>query len=428
MIPEVNLTELYKIQNKDEQLRYNEGFKKYVFNALLSDKIGARRKIPDSRHHLCFNQTYSHLLPQASIIICYYNELASVIIRMINSILDRTPRDLLKEILLIDDHSEPEYEATNYIKAYAKENWPDNIKFLRTTKNEGLIRARVFGANIASADVIVFLDSHCEVNEGWLEPLLDRIKEKRTRIVCPAIDIINADNMAYIPAPLAKGGMNWGLTFVWNYPERGYFDDPQNYVRPLKSATMAGGLFAVDKDYFNKLGQYDKGMEIWGAENVEISIRIWLCGGELEIIPCSRVGHIFRRTRPYGIHSDTQGKNAYRAAMVWLDEYKENFFKARPHYRNKDPGDLSEMMALKERLQCKPFNWFLKNIYPILKPNNDLKGAAEIYRKKNTDWDKSKLYKIELYGTNLCLACKNESNKLDKKAIIILQRCFRMSY
>lgn len=63
-------------------------------------------------------------------------------------------------------------------------------------------------------------------------------------------------------------------------------------------------------------------MEIWGAENVEISIRIWLCGGELEIIPCSRVGHIFRRTRPYGIHSDTQGKNAYRAAMVWLDEYK----------------------------------------------------------------------------------------------------------
>lgn len=66
--------------------------------------------------------------------------------------------------------------------------------------------------------------------------------------------------MAYIPAPLAKGGMNWGLTFVWNYPERGYFDDPQNYIRPLKSATMAGGLFAVDKDYFNKLGQYDKGM------------------------------------------------------------------------------------------------------------------------------------------------------------------------
>lgn len=49
-----------------------------------------------------------------------------------------------------------------------------------------------------------------------------------------------------------------------------------------------------------------------------------MCGGELEIIPCSRVGHIFRRRRPYGGPSgqDTLLHNSLRVAHVWMDEYK----------------------------------------------------------------------------------------------------------
>jgi len=49
-----------------------------------------------------------------------------------------------------------------------------------------------------------------------------------------------------------------------------------------------------------------------------------MCGGTLELIPCSRVGHVFRRRRPYGSPTgeDTMTRNSLRVAHVWLDEYK----------------------------------------------------------------------------------------------------------
>lgn len=64
------------------------------------------------------------------------------------------------------------------------------------------------------------------------------------------------------------------------------------------------------------------GMDVWGGENIEMSLRIWMCGGELEIVPCSRVGHIFRRRRPYAERNDSSSRNSVRVAKTWLDGFK----------------------------------------------------------------------------------------------------------
>ncbi|XP_057380464.1 putative polypeptide N-acetylgalactosaminyltransferase 9 isoform X2 [Daphnia carinata] len=356
----------------------DDGWQKNAFNQYVSDMISVHRTLPDPRDDRCKEPgRYLTTLPATDVIVCFHNEAWSVLLRTVHSIMDRSPAHLLKEIILVDDFSDMDHVKApleNYMAQYPK------VKIVRLPKREGLIRARLLGLEHATAPVVTYLDSHCECTEGWLEPLLDRIARNTSFVVTPIIDVIDDSTFQYHYGPgVAVGGFDWNLQFNWHAIPEHEKKRRQHTADPAYSPTMAGGLFSIDREFFKKLGTYDDGFDIWGGENLELSFKTWMCGGTLEIIPCSHVGHIFRKRSPYKWRTGVNvlKRNNVRLAEVWLDEYSEYYYQRIGHDRG-DYGDVSSRKRLREELGCKSFKWYLDNIFPELFIPGDAVASGEV--------------------------------------------------
>ncbi len=312
-------------------------------------------------------------LPKQSVIICFVDESWSALLRSVWSVLNRTPRETIEEILLVDDGSSAEWlggVGVPKLRSYIESDFPKDVKIkvITSDKRLGLIRARLLGASKAVGPVLTFLDSHIECNQRWAEPILQIIGQNRKTVVTPVIDTIEFKTMAhaaYSQRVPAVGTFSWTMDFSW---KGGEIKPGDKLTDPVDSPTMAGGLFSIDRDYFYEIGSYDELMDGWGGENLEMSFRIWQCHGRLVTAPCSHIGHIFRESHPYSIPGttihDTFTRNSIRVAEVWMDEYKDYFYATRPGLRKIDFGDVTDRRALRDKLQCKPFRWYMNSLLP----------------------------------------------------------------
>uniref|UniRef100_A0A1B0GIA1 Putative n-acetylgalactosaminyltransferase n=1 Tax=Lutzomyia longipalpis TaxID=7200 RepID=A0A1B0GIA1_LUTLO len=341
--PILNLSQSDFIGNSDQL----PAFEEHYFNLTASNFLSSGRAIPDTRPPRCRTKEYVlNAKKNVSVIVAFHNEAKSALLRTISSVINRTPPDLLHEIILIDDFSRNELNANILV------NIP-KTKLYRNAEREGLIRSRKIGALKASAEYIVFLDSHCEVNVGWIEPLIDRLS-------------YNPGALYKATSTNLKAGFDWSLRFKWIPRSDEELQTNHDETSSFASPTVYGGIFLISRMWFHQLGGFSSDLEIWGGESLEISLKAWMCGGQVEIAPCSRVGHVFRKKHPYDFpHGSTHTflRNSKLIAENWLEEYKHFFYFARPNAQGIKIKGNTDVGILKEKLQCRTFSWYLQTVF-----------------------------------------------------------------
>ncbi|XP_050098600.1 putative polypeptide N-acetylgalactosaminyltransferase 9 [Anopheles aquasalis] len=346
----------------------NASMKRYGLNEYASDLVSIHRRLPLSPDPWC-QHSVAHNLPRTSIVVVFYNEAWSVLVRTVHSVLHHSPSHLLHEIILVDDCSSLPHLKTQ-LKEYF-ERYP-KVRIIRAARRMGLIKARVLGAKMATTEVLTFLDAHVECAEGWLEPLLDQVARNETTVAVPTIDKIDPLDLHVNTniTLLLAGAFEWDLNFGWCERKQLH----KRYAHPLEpfdTPAMAGGLFTIRRSFFERLGWYDQGFDIYGMENIELSFKTWMCGGQLLTVPCSRVGHIQKQGHPYIQNSkrDVHLYNSIRLAEVWMDEYKRIVFDVNgvPHYSEELFGSVAARKRFREQAGCKPFRYYLQTVFPELK-------------------------------------------------------------
>eukprot|EP00041_Stephanoeca_diplocostata_P027479 m.756030 g.756030 ORF g.756030 m.756030 type:complete len:521 (-) comp23183_c0_seq44:1839-3401(-) len=256
------------------------GYERNQFNQFVSDRLSLKRRGPDTRPPACLAERYPAVetMPSVSVIIVFFNEARSTLLRTAWSVVERTPPELLHEVILVDDGSDFEHLGAALDSEVAG---IPKTRVHRLRNRGGLITAKVRGVENATGDVLAFMDSHCEVNDGWLEPLLAEIMRNPRAVALPIVDATDFDTFEIKEAIAEIGVFSWDLQFYWLSPPKTKTDREAKIADNFPSPIMAGGIFAMGREFFLQSGTYDENMDTWGGENFEMSFRVWMCGGEL---------------------------------------------------------------------------------------------------------------------------------------------------
>ena len=172
------------------------------------------------------------------------------------------------------------------------------------TDQIGVARARNCGARSARADVLAFCDAHIAMAPGCWEPLIDLLQDTKIGAVNPGVCDLHD-----------PGRVGFGMKFKQFDLGTEWLHATQPQAVPL----LAWACAVMRRELFEATDGFDAGMIKWGSIDNEMSVRLWLEGYELWVVPGVRIAHEFRDIRPYPMAWSAALHNRLRLAFVHFE-------------------------------------------------------------------------------------------------------------
>lgn len=337
-------------------------------NTFMSDVIGMKRILSDSRPEKCRETVYPDKLPEVSIVVIFRDEPVSNLLRTVYSVLETSPEKLVNEVILVDDGSE-DLTLQRTVDIHVEN--VEKLKLVRNERSLGLMMARQKGIDATISQYFIVLDGHIEVTPGWLEPIIYRLVQQPNALLTSHIGVIDRETFHFSIG-------RHDQVFIWfdqltlgeqwvPYTED-FIKTRNGSVEPIDYVLIPGMMVAMRKAFFLQLGGFDPGMEVWGTEHMELSVKVWLCGGRVEMVPCSRLGHLYRPAPWQRINHNSQylSKNMLRFILVWMDGDLQSLALEVQHKGNisqvVDAGDVQDRHQLRIDNKCKPYQYYIDQI------------------------------------------------------------------
>lgn len=253
--------------------------------------------------------------------------------------LQNTKTDVRFEVIVVDDASED--GCCDFL---ANHDYSFAVTTFRTV-GLGAARARNAGAEKAKGTYFIFCDAHLFFEDYWIEKLLDPIENGIADGVSPGI--AQHDN----PKSVGYGYFLSLQDHTFKAKLSGKNVVPKD-KSPFETAGLPGGCLAISKRVFDDIGGFDRGFIVWGHEDFEISLKMWLFGYTCYVQPQVTILHVFRKVFPYAVSTNHADFNMMRMAYSHFSE--ERIEKCKKFIRMREKADriielVLEKDALKQR-------------------------------------------------------------------------------
>ena len=211
--------------------------------------------------------------PRISVVIIARNE-AGWLPETIDSFRSTLPEG--SQIVVVDDGSQD--GGADFLRKRGRK------ALLVRTPGLGEAKARNLGMRHATGDIIVCADAHLRLPPDWWAPMTELLEDPKVGAVSASISMMGHTSRRGCGLEISDAE----LTARWLKKR-----SDQPYPVPL----LPGGFLAMCRETYAAIGGFDEAMPQLGALDMELSIRMWLLGYELWVVPEVVVAHRFKSGR-----------------------------------------------------------------------------------------------------------------------------------